>query len=111
MLGEKPTCGNIGSKRRNTMKDSTLNIEKLVADFVQAVDHIDSPSEKFPTFIVSMAECWASIDGKTEAFLKGKQGVRSEGDLEFVYDAYVVDAEELFKRLIKRYEKEERTGL
>lgn len=87
------------------MKESILDIEKLVADFVQAVDHIESPSEKYPTFIVSMAECWASIDGKTEAFLKGKQGVRSEGDPDFVYDAYVVEAEELFKRLLNRYNR------
>lgn len=52
----------------------------------------------------AIAEAWASIDGKLEAFVREKSGAVKSDDPTFGghYDGYMTEAEELIERVRKR---------
>jgi hypothetical protein len=54
------------------------------------------------TAIEALADAWASIDGKVDAFRAGKGAKSIEGEPGGRYSGYMAEAEEMLKRLLKR---------
>lgn len=55
--------------------------------------------------ITALAEAWASIDGKLEYFLGGKEAETFEEETTTFrghYSGYMIEAEEMIKRIEKR---------
>ena len=55
-----------------------------------------------PATVEALADSWASIDGKVDAFRTGKGAATLEDEPGGHYSGYMAEAEEMLKRLLKR---------
>lgn len=55
-----------------------------------------------PHTVEALAEAWASIDGKLEAFRAGKGAAKLEDEPGGHYSGYMAEAHELSERLLAR---------
>ena len=55
-----------------------------------------------PETIEALADAWASMNGKVDAFRAGKGAASLEDEPGGHYSGYMADAQEMLKRLLKR---------